>query len=552
MGRHLWKLKEIFDKNKNFAEKFNLDPVLAKIILNRGISEDQVDFFLNPYLEGLHSPYLLPEIKEAKARLAQAVSNREKVMVFGDYDVDGIVSLAIFNEFAKKFPGVFSFYIPHRVKEGYGLNLAAVKKAKESGISLIVTFDCGVNSFQEIEYAKSLGIDTIVIDHHLPQSKLPEPIALINPKRLDSNYPFTGLTAGGLAFKFLQVMEEKDCYQVLDLVALSIVCDVAPLLAENRVLLRQGIDALRKSRRPAIRALSQVSKIKQEAIDTFHIGFILGPRVNASGRIAHAEDALRLFLSDDLDECLQLALKLNKHNRLRKNIEKQILKEAEEKVKNSLCGEHALVVDGSGWHPGVLGIVASRLKDKYYRPSFVLSFNKGAGRGSGRSTEGIHLMKLLDKCSDFLTAYGGHRKAVGMELEEENLDTFRSNINLAIQDRIKPESFLPVLEIDAKLTLAQIDMGFVKALDILYPYGEANPRPLFLAEKLTKKKDVQRVKSWYSVWLTDKERVFEATTYSKDLAELLRCGKKLDVVFSLDKNTYHNHPRLVLRDCRFA
>ncbi len=552
MQRNLWKIKDNFGQGRYLAKKFGLSPVIADIIINRGVKEEEAEPFLNSSLDYLHRPDLLPDIKKAKKRIKQAVTKQEKVMVFGDYDVDGIISLAVFNEFAKKFPDTFSFYIPHRVKEGYGLSRQVIGKAKKNKIDLIITFDCGVNSCQEIEYAKSLGIETVVIDHHLPQAQLPRPVALVCPKRADSKYPFLDLTAGALSFKLLQVLEQDDCYQVLDLVALSIVCDVAPLLGENRILLKAGIKVLRESNRKAIKALCEAAKIKQENITTFHIGYILGPRINASGRIAHAREALKLFFTDSLKESCRIALELNKYNQLRKNVEKQILKEAEQKIRDTSAGEHALVIGNSGWHPGVLGIVASRLKDRYCRPSFVVSFDKGVARGSGRSTEGIHLIEMLHKCSDSLINYGGHKKAVGMELKEEKLDIFRENINLAIQESIGPKGFLPSLEIDAKLKLRQINIDFINQLDLLYPYGEANPKPLFLAEGLQKKQNIQKVKSGYSLWLTDADMVFEAITYSKDLAEILSFGKKLDIVFSLERGGYHNHPRLILRDCRLA
>ncbi len=552
MKRYTWKINPFLAPPEKLVKKFNLNPVIARIMINRGVREEQVEAFFSSRLDLLHPPSLLPDIEKAKDRIERAVARKERVMVFGDYDVDGIVSLAIFNEFAKKFSNIFSFYIPHRVKEGYGLTKKAVAKAKKNKVSLILTFDCGINSCCEVEYANSLGIDVLIVDHHLPKNELPAADAVVNPKRNDSKYPFSDLTAAGLSFKLLQVLEEKDSYQALDLVALSIVSDVAPLVGENRILLKEGINTLRRSKRAAIRALCQAAKIKQENIDNFHIGYILGPRVNASGRIAHAQDSLSLFLTDDFEKSYQLALKLNKYNQLRKNVEKQILKEAEKQIKNKLCGEHALVVGDSGWHPGVLGIVASRLKDKYCRPSFVVSFDGGVAKGSGRSTEGVHLIDMLDKCSDFLTIYGGHKKAVGMELEEEKLDAFRESINLAIQENIGPKGFLPVLEIDLQLQFNQIDNVLVDSLKALWPYGEGNPKPLFLSKNLTKKKDIQKAKTGYSFWATDGQKVFETVTYDDNLAEIIKYGDRLDIVYSLEKNGYHNHPRLVLRDCRLA
>ncbi|MCF7916664.1 MAG: hypothetical protein K9L61_02685, partial [Candidatus Omnitrophica bacterium] len=240
------------------------------------------------------------------------------------------------------------------------------------------------------------------------------------------------------------------------------------------------------------------------------------------------------------------------YNQLRKNVEKQILKEAEEIIKNNLCGEHALVLGSSGWHPGVLGIVASRLKDRYGRPSFVVSFDQGVAKGSGRSTEEIHLIDMLDKCSDFLSSYGGHKKAVGMELEEDNLDCFRENINAVIKKDTDLKESLPILEIDAKLNFKQINIELVKDIELLYPYGEGNPKPIFLAEGIAKKKGIEKNRYRYSLWLTDGQRTFEAIIYSKDLAEIMNYGERFDIVFSLDRDNYHNSPRLSLRDCRLA
>ncbi len=547
-----WKLKDVLGKSKHFSSQLKINSLAADILVSRGIKPNQINSFLNSSVKDLFSPQLLPNINKAKQRINEAIKKKEKVMVLGDYDVDGVISLAIFYQFSKNYPHAFSFYIPHRVKEGYGLTKDVVEQAQKEGKKLIIAFDCGTNSYSEIEYAKSLNIDIVVIDHHLPKEKLPNPVALVNPRIKKSKYPFFDLPAAGLTFKLLQFLEEDDCYQVLDLVALSIVCDVVPLLGENRILLKEGIKHLRKSNRAGIKALCQIAKINQKNINNFHIGFILGPRINASGRIAHAKDALELFLTEDLEKAKKVALKLNKYNQLRKNVEKQILREAEEIIKNNLCGEHALVIGSDGWHPGVLGIVASRLKDRYRRPSFVVSFDKGIAKGSGRSTEEIHLMEMLDQCSHSLSSYGGHKKAVGMELKQNNLDDFRKSINEAIKKNIDLKDSISFLEIDAKLNFQQINIDLVQDMELLQPYGEGNPKPIFLVQGVTKKKGIEKNRYRYSLWLTAGNRTFEAIIYNKDLAEIMNYGKEFDIVFSLDKDNYHNNPRLILRDCRLA
>jgi len=424
MRRKIWKIKELDSRVKSLAGELKLSPFLVQVLLNRGVAEEDFTSFLNPAPEFLHSPYLLPDINKAAQRVRKAIKGKEKVLVFGDYDVDGITSLAIFHEFAKDFPGTFSFYIPHRIEEGYGLNTAAIVKAKEDGVGLIIAFDCGTNAQPEISTARSLNIDIIVIDHHHPKDNLNPGFALVNPKLKSSKYPFSDLSAGALSFKFLQVLTGSDCHPVLDLVALSLVCDVTPLVGENRSLLHEGLKVIRKSRRPALRALCQATRIKQEYIDTFHIGYILGPRINASGRVAHAEDSLQLFLASDDKTAFDLALKLGEYNQLRKNIELQILREVEERIREDIAGVGAIVVSHNDWHPGVLGIVASRLKEKYYKPSFVISFDRDIGRGSGRSIAGVHLIEMLDKCADSLLVYGGHSRAAGVEIRKDELDNF--------------------------------------------------------------------------------------------------------------------------------
>jgi len=281
MKRRIWKVKDLNVEASALASKYNFSPFLIQILLNRDISENNFDSFLNPGKNDFHDPKLLPDIENAVSRIKQAAKDKEKVLVFGDYDVDGITSLAIFHEYSKKFPEVFSFYIPHRVKEGYGINKEAILRAKEEAVTLLIAFDCGTNSVGEIELATSLGIDTIVVDHHYVGSNPSKPLAFVNPKREDSHYPFSDLSTGALSYKLLQLLTGSDCLETLDLVALSLVCDVVPLKGENRSLLREGLEVLKKSNRLAIKALCDTTSLKQENIDTFHIGYILGPRINA-------------------------------------------------------------------------------------------------------------------------------------------------------------------------------------------------------------------------------------------------------------------------------
>ncbi|MBN3040483.1 MAG: single-stranded-DNA-specific exonuclease RecJ [Candidatus Omnitrophica bacterium] len=551
MKQQVWKIKDIDPKAKIIAGKANLPIHLIQVLLNRGIKPADFDSFLQSSIEQLHSPLLLPDIEKASQRILSAIKSKQKVLVFGDYDVDGITSLAIFNQFAKGHKDVFKFYIPHRIKEGYGLNTQAILKAKEERVSLIIAFDCGTNATAEVELARSLGIDMIVVDHHLIKDKI-YPFAFINPQRDDFPYPFAHLSSGAISFKLLQVLTGSSCIEVLDLVALSIVCDVVPLKGENRVLLKEGLKVLKKTDRLAIKALCSVAKLKQTNIDTFHIGYILGPRINASGRVAHAKSSLELFFTDDSQEAQELAAKLGEYNSLRRNIENQILKEAEQKISHDFSDKNTIVVSGENWHPGVLGIVASRLADKYQKPSFVISFDQGKGVGSARSVAGVHLIQMLDLCAESLLAYGGHKKAAGVHIHKDELENFKDKINSIIEENIKPEDFMPVIDIDARLDFSEIDPELAQIMESLKPWGEANKKPLFASFSLTKKSQPRKISFGYSLWLSNGKYTHEAVIFDKDLLEIVNYAEKLDIVFSLDFNTYHNIPRITVKDCRIS
>jgi len=550
MKRYLWKVKELSSQAKDIAKKCNISVFLAQVFINRDIQEVDFASFLNPTSADFHCPLLLPDIKKASDRIKSAVKHKEKVLVFGDYDVDGITSLAIFYEFSRGFPEIFSFYIPHRIEEGYGLNKEAVLEAKKRGVSLIIAFDCGTNAHEEVELAGSLGIDVIVVDHHYPKDDLNKPFAFINPQRKDSQYPFSDLSAAALSFKLLQVLTDSGCQSVLDLVILSLVCDVSPLKGENRALVKEGLRVLKKSKRLSIKALCKVSGIKQENISIFHIGYILGPRINASGRMAHAEHSLGLFFAKNETEAYNLALKLDEYNRLRRDVEAQILKEAELIVKDNAADDRAIVVSGDKWHPGVLGIVASRLSGKYYRPSFVISFDQDVGVGSGRSTQEIHLMETLDKCADSLLLYGGHGKAAGVHISRNELENFKEKINFYIKDNFDSQDFIPTLDVDVSLDFESITTGFVEDLERVEPYGEGNPEPLFAAYGIFKKSSPKKIRAGFSLWLSNQGRVFEGIVYDKNVLEIINYFDSFDIVFSLKKNNYHNIPKLVIKDCK--
>lgn len=552
-----WIIHNISPHAQKLAKKYNLNELIVHLLLRREIPEGEFLSFLDPCCSHLHSPLLLPDMERAVTRIQKAMAQREKMCLFGDYDVDGITSLSIFYEYIGRFPAAVSFYIPHRIEEGYGLNKKAIRKIGNEGITLLICFDCGTNAKEEIELARSLGIDVIVVDHHTPSGGENFPYAFINSKRKDSVYPFRDLSGAGLTFKLVQALAGKDCFELLDLVALSVVCDVVPVKGENRIFLKEGIRQLKETSRVGIQALCEISGIKQTAIEPYHLGYILGPRINACGRMADARQALGLFNSSDKEYVRKVALQLDEYNRLRRSVESAILREAEELIEREFKDDTAFVLHKDGWHPGVLGIVAAKLVDRYRRPTFVIGFSEKMserkGRGSARSIPGFHLMEALELCKDFLYTYGGHKKAAGIEIFKEYIDDFREKLNSITQQQAAEKS-LPVLDIDAELPFHNINMAFVEDVEKLKPFGEENNRPLFLtrnllSKTLPKKKSGNR----YFFWVSDGCLTYEALFYKSDeFLDIVNYGSSLDIVYSLEKDYYYNSMRLVIKDLRLS
>ncbi|MCM8774447.1 MAG: single-stranded-DNA-specific exonuclease RecJ [Candidatus Omnitrophica bacterium] len=551
--RKRWKIGKLTDKAKFIAKKSSLNPIIVQILINRNIEENDFSDFLNNKGH-FYSPLLLPDMKIALERIKRAIKDRERICLFGDYDVDGITSLVIFYDYIKETGVEFSFYIPHRLKEGFGLNREAIKKIKEEGTSLVICFDCGTNSNDEVNLARSLGMDMIIVDHHFPKEGVNTPLAFINPKRRDSSYPFSFLTSASLAFKLVQALKDNDCLHLLDLVALSLVCDVAPLIGENRNLLKEGLKLLREAKRPCIDILCKSSGIKSENIDTFHLGYILGPRINASGRVNTAKDSLEMFINPDKNRLEEYVKRLEEHNRLRKEIEKRILEEAEEDISRYIKDYPTIVVYREGWHQGILGIVASRLVERYYRPAFVFGFQNERGKGSARSIANFNLMEALNYCSQYLTTYGGHTQAAGIEIVYKNIEEFKNKLNEVAGKFLSPQDYLPCLDIDLEVELTDINLDLVKSIDNLKPFGEGNPQPLFVTRGVFVKQPCKKNSNGiYSVWLSKNELTYEGIFFENNgLVDILNYGKFVDIVYSLERNYYYDSVRLVLRDVRLS
>jgi single-stranded-DNA-specific exonuclease len=429
----------------------------------------------------------------------RAIYNKEKIVIYGDYDADGITSVVILFKFLNELPSSVSYYIPDRLDEGYGLKKPVIDKFKRENISLIITVDCGVSDIEQIAHAQMLGIDTIVLDHHEISASLPCAAATINPNRSDCNFPFKDLAGVGIAYNFLIALRgalrkegfwENENYpnlkEYLDIVALGTIGDIAPLIDENRIFTKIGLELLTEGKRPGIKALKEVSGIDGQIIDSYKASFCLIPRINAAGRIASALDAVQLLLTDNIDEARTLAAKLDEYNRRRQSLEKNILNEIIEKIGQAHDWKklNAFVFASENWHPGVVGIVASRLVDLFNRPAFVISLNNGIGKGSGRSISEFNIHQGLKQCASLLLSYGGHYRAAGISIKEDNIDEFSDLLNEIIRNSVDSQSIISQTMIDAECQLSDINLKLINEMEMLAPFGCNNPEPILCARNI--------------------------------------------------------------------
>jgi len=528
------------------CEKYNLNKVIGKIIVNRHVVNDEdVRIFITPTRDDFHDPFLFTGMDIAVERIIKAINNKEKILIYGDYDVDGITSTTVLKKYLMDRGMPVDTYIPNRLHEGYGLNKNAIDIIKERNIDLIITVDCGISAIEEVDYAVSLGMDVIVTDHHEVGEKLPNALAVIDAKRKDNTYPFRSLAGVGVVFKLIQALSIKleikpeEYLKYLDLVCVGTISDIVPLEGENRTIAKLGLMLIKVTRNLGLRELIKSSGYKE--IDSNTISFGVAPRINACGRMGHEEEALKLFLAEDLESATQITKELNEYNTLRQSTEKAIYEEAVQEIdRNHLDEKNSIVLGGKGWHHGVIGIVSSKVTDKYYKPSILLSFEDDIAKGSGRSVPGFDLYEGLTKCEDLLEKYGGHSMAVGLTLKKENLEKFKERFEqIAKEKNIK--ELVPIIYIDDELKLKDINMELVKSLSILEPFGEANKVPLFLIRNL--KIDSIRALSegrHLKLTLRDENFVINAIGFELGyLAEEYRIGDRIDVVGTLEINSFN-------------
>ena len=562
-----WEVESLDDSAAaGLAEALGISPVLARLLTKRGAKNPQeARDFLTCNLPSLHDPFLFRDMEKAAARIRSAIENKERILVYGDYDVDGLTATALLYTTLKRYGAHVHNYIPDRVKEGYGLNIEALENARKDGAKLVIAVDCGITAAEEIGFLNKHHIDSIIIDHHQPvKDSLPEASAILDPFVPGCGYPYKHLASVGLVYKLAQALRKviKDpegahylIEEDLDLVALGTISDVAPITGENRVLVKHGLKYLAKTQRAGLRALMEVAGIgKKKEFYTETVGFILGPRLNASGRMNSSMHSLKLLLTDDKEEAKKLAEELDKSNRERQAMEAAILKEAISKVEREVnFKEHRVIVlHGDKWHPGVIGIVASRIVEKFYRPTILVAFSENTGKGSGRSIRNFHLFEALSKCKEHLIEFGGHEHAAGITISRENIDAFRDSLNAVV---LQPLDLVPRLEIDAWISLKDITRKFLKELELLEPFGVGNRKPVFAVKGLSLKAKPKILNyNTLKIWVTDGELTYEAVGFKKALDYKLDSASLVfDLAFTPSINVWQGQEsiQLQLKDLKF-
>ena len=476
------------ERVEEIQEKYNINKLLATILANREIED--IKTYIEPTRHDFHNPYEMPDMEKAVERILKAIDNKEKIIIFGDYDVDGITSITVLKSFFKDLGIEVGEYIPNRLNEGYGLNKDAIKKIASEGYKLMVTVDCGITGIEEVEYAKELGIETIVTDHHEPGESFPDAIAVVDCKRKDNTYPFRELAGVGVAFKLCQAisqklnLDEKQYLKYLDIVALGTISDIVPLKDENRVITKLGLMLIKQTKNCGLVSLLNIAGYRK--IDSTAISFGVAPRINACGRMGCANEALELLLSSNMRDASEKARNIAKYNSDRQNFEKIIYDDAIRQIeKESIENLNSIVLGGDNWHHGVVGIVASKITDLYYKPTLLVCFENGEniGRGSGRSIPGFDLHEALIECKDILEGFGGHSMAVGLSIKKENMPILKEKFE-EISKKANIEEMIPSIKIDSIINIDNINKEMVDSLELLEPIGEGNKMPIFAFKNL--------------------------------------------------------------------
>ena len=554
------------DKVQSLHTALKINKVLCKILVQRGIDDyDKSKTYFRPQLDILHDPFLMKDMDKAVNRIKSAFNKKEKILVFGDYDVDGTTSVAVMYQFLCSiyYEQFLEFYIPHRYREGYGVSKAGIDHAAENNFTLIISLDCGIKSADLIAYAATLGIDFIVCDHHLPDDELPPAVAILNPKQIDCSYPYKELCGCGVGFKLITALaqeydvprEEYHCY--LDLVATAIAADIVPITGENRILAYYGMERINTKPSPGIKALIHLGGIRNK-LSISNVVFVIAPRVNAAGRMDDARKAVQMFIEKDYDKALYFAEQLHSDNSDRKEADSSITEEALYEIQNNsfLQTSKSTVVYKEHWHKGVVGIVASRLIESYYRPTVVLTRSGEIAAGSARSVAGFNLYEAIHACREHLLGYGGHFAAAGLTLLPENVEAFKMKFEEVVNSTIDPKSLVPEIIIDAEILFSDIKTSFYNILQQMEPFGPENMRPVFIAKNIIETGYSKIVKEQHVRFvLKQNDITFTGIGFNMaDKYELLQTKKPLDIIFTIDENEWNGQTTLQLKmiDCRLS
>ena len=545
-----WQIYEIDEQTENkikeLEEREKINKLLATILVNRNMTDpEQLKVFLHPTRKDFHDPYLMPDMRKAVNRIKHAIETQEKVIIYGDYDADGITSITVLKSFLEANNLHVNYYIPNRLEEGYGLNKPAVKKIADEQYKLMITVDCGISAIEEIKYANELGLETIVTDHHEVAEELPKALAVVDAKRKDNQYPCRDLAGVGVVYKLIQALSielnlpEEEYLKYLDIVCVGTISDIVPLRDENRVIAKLGLMLVNQTKNMGLRSLLISSGYK--TIDSGAISFGVAPRINACGRMGHAEKALKLFLSKDINEVNKLTAELNEYNRIRQETEKSIYEEALNLIqKEHIEEKNTIVVAGEGWHHGVIGIVASKITELYFKPSILLCYEDDLAKGSGRSIPGFDLHEALMKCTDTIERFGGHSMAIGITLKKDMVEKFSQKVE-QIAKESKIEEIVPVIYIDSKIELNEINKQMVESLKQLEPFGEGNKMPIFAIKNL-KIDSIRALSEGKHLKLTLRENntIINAIGFNMGkLADDYRIGDKINVVGVLEINHFN-------------
>lgn len=554
------------EKNE-LAQALNIDPVLAGLLVHRGVStEEEAHKFFYPSLDDLHDPFLMPDMEKAIERIEKALGNKERILIYGDYDVDGTTAVSLVYRFLRSITSNIDYYIPDRYDEGYGISIQGIDYAVTTGVKLIISLDCGIKAIQKVAYAKEHGIDFIICDHHMPDDTLPDAVAVVDAKRTDSIYPYEELSGCGVGFKLVQAfsirnkMPFSDLEPLLDVVAVSIASDIVPITGENRVLMHYGLKQLNSNPSFGLRGIIEICGLTRKKLTVNDIVFKIGPRINASGRMMNGKEAVDLLLANDMESARDKSKNIDKYNEDRRELDKKITDEAVNFIDTQLdiVGSKSIVIYDPTWHKGIVGIVASRLTERYYRPAIVLTKSNGLISGSARSVLGFDVYKAIESCKDILVNFGGHMYAAGLTLKEENLAEFKRRFDIISTDEIETKMIQPQIIVSSEITFDRITPKFVRDLSLFNPFGPENENPIFNTVGVTDaggSKLVGKEFKHIKMEVVDPtiNRPIQAIAFSQDaFFEQFKEKKPINLCYTIEENTHGTNAftQLMVKDIK--